>query len=68
MTDKSSVKPILSKFIKSCAYLGHTEAYDLRVLVKIFRRIFKQPQECKDDINTLIDLILLIALENYPYS
>ena len=67
MTDKVSVKSIIIQFIKSCAYLGHTEGYDIRVLVQIYRRIFKKPTEI-EDIGSLVDLILLIALQNYPYQ
>lgn len=33
MTDKASVKPILINYIKACAYLGHTEDFDIRALV-----------------------------------
>ena len=62
MTEKVAVKPILINFIKTCAYLGHTEDLDVRALVQIYRRIFKKPEDCLEDIDSLIDLILLLAL------
>lgn len=67
MTDKVSVKPIIMQFITSCAYLGHTDGFDIRVLVQIYRRIFKKPTDV-EDVASLIDLLLLIALQNYPYQ
>ena len=62
MSGKVTVKPVLINFIKSCAYLGHIEGYDIKVLVQIYTRIFKEPSDCLKDIDSLIDLILLIAL------
>ena len=66
MSDKKAVTPILLNFIKSCAYLGHTQDYDIEVLLQIYTTIFKEPSDCLQDIDSLIDLILLIALQNQP--
>ena len=67
MTDRGSVKIIMSDFIKTCAYLGYTDDYDMLKLTQIFRRIYKKPQDV-EDISTLLDFALLLALSNSPYK
>ena len=67
MTDRGQVKIILKDFIKTCAYVGYTDGYDMSKLTQIFRRIYKKPQDV-DDISTLLDFSILLALSNSPYK
>jgi hypothetical protein len=54
MNDKETVKVVMDDFIKSCAYLGHTDGIEMETLTMIFRRIYKKPEDVKD-ISTLLN-------------
>jgi len=56
----------MCNFVKSCAYIGHTDGFDTAKLLQMFRRIYKQPQEAPMDV--LLDLFIMLALQNVDLS
>jgi len=60
MKDKEKVAQNMSTFLSCASYLGFTD-FDETKLIQIYRRIYKEPENCK--MEELLDLLLLVALK-----
>ena len=56
----------MEKFIKSIAYVGHTEGIDIEQMTQVVRRVFKTPQNMDKDF--LLNFLLTLAVDNANYA
>ena len=57
----------MNDFLRTCAYIGIHEGFDIQKLTTTFRRIYKQPQQV-EDVSSLINLCIILALSGEPYK
>lgn len=62
LTEKDRVAHFMSKYMRSAAFLGHTNDDLLPSLITVFRRCHREVSEC--NIDDLINLMLIITLSN----